>query len=154
MNIDSNQPANVQVNSKEVGVKLRSKKECFQFLVVDCQVYLPDDHACVTTYFLKQLCSGEKKCKFTSFIMKSLRHQEERALFNLLSAVWKHRCKRHARKGQVASRTYATSAWWARDPLAAASVACKCDLHNTRTDIQGLGGRPHQGAPRKVCKQE
>ena len=53
MNIDSNPIANEQVNSKEVEAKLRSKKECFQFLVVDCQTYLPDDHACVTTYFLK-----------------------------------------------------------------------------------------------------
>ena len=69
MNVDSNQPANILVNSKEVEAKLRSKKECFQFLVVDCQIYLPDDPACVTTYFLKQLCSGEKKRKFTSFIM-------------------------------------------------------------------------------------
>ena len=69
MNVDSNQPANILVNSKEVEAKLRSKKECFQFLVVDCQIYLPDDPACVTTYFLKQLISGEKKCKFTSFIM-------------------------------------------------------------------------------------
>ena len=58
MNIDSNPNANVQVNSKEVEAKLRSKKECFQFLVVDCQIYLPDDHACVTTYFLKQLING------------------------------------------------------------------------------------------------
>ena len=53
MNVDSNQPANILVNSKEVEAKLRSKKECFQFLVVDCQIYLPDDPACVTTYFLK-----------------------------------------------------------------------------------------------------
>ena len=53
MNVDSHPIANVQVNSNEVGAKLRSKKECFQFLVVDCQIYLPDDHACVTTYFLK-----------------------------------------------------------------------------------------------------
>ena len=53
MNVDSNPHGNVQVNSKEVEAKLRSKKECFQFLVVDCQIYLPDDHACVTTYFLK-----------------------------------------------------------------------------------------------------
>ena len=74
MNVDSNQPANILVNSKEVEAKLRSKKECFQFLVVDCQIYLPDDPACVTTYFLKQLISGEKKCKITSFIMQLLRH--------------------------------------------------------------------------------
>ena len=53
MNIDSNPNEKVTVNSKEVEAKLRSKKECFQFLVVDCQIYLPDDHACVTTYFLK-----------------------------------------------------------------------------------------------------
>ena len=69
MNVDSNQPANILVNSKEVEAKLRSKKECFQFLVVDCQIYLPDDPACVTTYFLKKLCSGEKKCKFILFII-------------------------------------------------------------------------------------
>ena len=87
MNVDSNQSITVSMNSKEVGAKFRSKKECFQFLVVDCQIYLPDDPACVTTYFLKQLCSGEKKCKFTSVIMKLLRHQEKRALLDLLSAV-------------------------------------------------------------------
>jgi hypothetical protein len=58
MNVDSNPNANVQVNSKEVEAKLRSKKECFQFLVVDVQTYLPDDPACVTTYFLKQLING------------------------------------------------------------------------------------------------
>ena len=74
MNVDSNQPANILVNSKEVEAKLRSKKECFQFLVVDCQIYLPDDPACVTTYFLKQLCSGEKKCKFTLFFKQLFRH--------------------------------------------------------------------------------
>ena len=74
MNVEPNPHENVFVNSKLVASKLRSKKECFQFLVVDCQVYLPDDPACVTTYFLKQLCSGEKKCKFTSIIMQLLRH--------------------------------------------------------------------------------
>ena len=61
MNVEPNPHENVFVNSKLVASKLRSKKECFQFLVVDCQVYLPDDPACVTTYFLKQLCKKTGK---------------------------------------------------------------------------------------------
>ena len=87
MNIDTNANQNVQVNSKAVESKLRSKKECFQFLVVDCQTYLPEDPACVTTYFLKQLIANKKKRKFRSVIIQILRHQGKRACLYLLSAV-------------------------------------------------------------------
>ena len=63
MNIDQNKNGNVQMNAKAVEAKLRSKKECFVFLNIDCKAYLPDDPDCVTTYFCKQLISGEKKRK-------------------------------------------------------------------------------------------
>ena len=45
--------------------KMRSKKECFKFLKHDCKTYLPEHHASVTTYFLKDLVSGNKKRKKT-----------------------------------------------------------------------------------------
>ena len=153
MNVDPNPPENVLINSKLVASKLRSKKECFQFLVVDCQIYLPDDHPCVTTYFLKQLCSGEKKCKYTPVIMQSLRHQEERTRFDILSPIWRTRRSWDARESQTASRAHAVSSWRAWDPLAAALVACECDIHKIRSAIQGLGGQSYLGSPRKVCQQ-
>ena len=74
MNVDTNQKGNVQVNAKAVEAKLRSKKECFVFLVLDCKTYLPSDPDCVTTYFLKQLISGEKKRKFIVSISQIHRH--------------------------------------------------------------------------------
>ena len=64
MNVDSNASTKVKVNAMAAGAKFRSKKECFQFLVIDCETYLPDDEACVTTYFLKQLINGQKKRKY------------------------------------------------------------------------------------------
>jgi hypothetical protein len=66
MNVDSNPIANVQVNAMTAGAKFRSKRECFQFLVIDCEAYLPDDPNCVTSYFLKQICNGQKKRKLPS----------------------------------------------------------------------------------------
>ena len=64
MNVEPNPGPKVQVNAMAAGAKFRSKKECFQFLVVDCETYLPDDPDCVTTYFLKQLVNGQKKRKY------------------------------------------------------------------------------------------
>ena len=46
MNVDSNASTKVKVNAMAAGAKFRSKKECFQFLVIDCETYLPDDEAC------------------------------------------------------------------------------------------------------------
>ena len=62
------------MNSKSVEAKLRSKKECFVFLVIDCKTYLPDDPDSLTTYFIKQLISGEKKRKFIVSISQIHRH--------------------------------------------------------------------------------
>ena len=52
------------MNARLAESKLRAKKECFQFLKVDCDTYLPDSSDCVTTYFLKDLICNKKKRKF------------------------------------------------------------------------------------------
>ena len=49
------------MNAKVAETKMRSKKECFMFLKHDCKTYLPHHEDCVTTYFLKDLMTGEKK---------------------------------------------------------------------------------------------
>ena len=63
MNVEPNPGAKTQVNALAAASRFRSKKEGFQFLVTDCETYLPDDHEGGTTYFLKQLITGEKKRK-------------------------------------------------------------------------------------------
>ena len=42
--------------------KFRSKNEVYQFLTIDVGAVLPQKE-CVTTYFLKDLVMGRKKCK-------------------------------------------------------------------------------------------
>ena len=73
--------ANIKISAAEFGAKYRSKRECYNFLSVDCGVYLPSygklssftriliyyNPNChfnldqVTIYFLKDLISGKKK---------------------------------------------------------------------------------------------
>ena len=96
MNVDPNQNGNVQVNSKAVEAKLRSKKECFVFLNIDCKAYLPDDPDCVTTYFCKQLISGEKKRKYIVSINRVHRHKEGTAPGDLLPTIRRNLCQRYA----------------------------------------------------------
>ena len=65
------QPAN-QVTTATFAAKFRSKrgkckllltlKEVFTFLTVDVKAYLPAMNT-VTIYFLKDLITGQKKCK-------------------------------------------------------------------------------------------
>lgn len=50
------------ITAAEFSAKYRSKKEVFVFLTVDCRAYI-FDASNVTIYFLKDLCSGKKKCK-------------------------------------------------------------------------------------------
>ena len=54
------QQARVTVSAVAFAAKYRSKRECYNFLAVDANVYLPA-YEQVTIYFLKDLVSGVKK---------------------------------------------------------------------------------------------
>ena len=56
------QRAPVPVNAALVAAKYRSKPECYSFLTVKVKAYLPSCDT-VTIYFLRDLISGNSKCK-------------------------------------------------------------------------------------------
>jgi hypothetical protein len=49
-----------KVNVNELSSKMKSKKELYNFLLQDCQAYLPPLHS-TNVYFLKQIMKGEKE---------------------------------------------------------------------------------------------
>ena len=58
-----NQIQQEKVNVQSFQAKYKSKRECYNFLAVDVGVYLPA-YETVTIYFLKDIISGTKKCKY------------------------------------------------------------------------------------------
>ena len=53
----------VAITSQELQAKFRSKKEIGVFLSVSCKAFLaPID--CISSYFLRDLLSGKKSCKY------------------------------------------------------------------------------------------
>lgn len=54
---------NPTILAKSFESKFRSKKDIYLLLTVDAQAYLPSNDD-VTIYFLKDIVSGTKKCKF------------------------------------------------------------------------------------------
>ena len=52
-----------RISTATFSAKFRSKSEVFQFLTIDVGAVLPPKE-CVTTYFLKDLVMGRKKCKY------------------------------------------------------------------------------------------
>ena len=57
------QPAVAQnITAKAFSAKFRTKRECYHFLTLDCKAYLPHEST-VTIYYLKDLISGDKRCK-------------------------------------------------------------------------------------------
>ena len=58
-----NQPAKVRITTNEFSAKFRSKSEVYALLSIDVGAYLAPPE-CVTIYFLKDLVSGKKKCKY------------------------------------------------------------------------------------------
>ena len=52
----------VKISAKEFGSKYKSKYEVYRFLTVDAHCYL-SPYQTVSIYFLKDICSGAKKCK-------------------------------------------------------------------------------------------
>ena len=57
------QAAKVSITTKEFSAKFRSKTEVYAFLSIDVEAYLPQSE-CVNIYFLKDLVTGKKKCKY------------------------------------------------------------------------------------------
>ena len=66
MHPDGRQPGqqrnSVSILAREFAAKFSTKRECFNFLTLDCDAYLPHFDT-VTIYFLKDLISGKRKCK-------------------------------------------------------------------------------------------
>ena len=60
--------ANVNISAKEFEAKYKSKREIYTFLTVDAGAYLPP-YDTVTIYFLKDVISGERKCKYPLFVL-------------------------------------------------------------------------------------
>ena len=56
-------PLRTEITTKEFSSKYESKREVYHFVAVDCGFYVPE-YDCVTIYFLKDIMTGEKKCKF------------------------------------------------------------------------------------------
>ena len=55
--------ANQRITAAAFAAKYKSKRECYTFLAVDVQAYLPA-YDTITVYFLKDLVSGAKKSKY------------------------------------------------------------------------------------------
>ena len=56
------------VNVAAFSSKFRTKREIFTFLAVDGEAYLPPFEP-VTVYFLKDIIQGQKKCKYSYFVL-------------------------------------------------------------------------------------
>ncbi len=52
-----------RVSISELTSKMKSKKELYNFLLQDCQAYLPPMHS-TNVYFLKQIMKAEKEVRF------------------------------------------------------------------------------------------
>ena len=68
--MEGSQIPNVQHQAITVAAfaaKYRSKREVYTFLTIDVKCYLPAPHT-LTIYFLKDIITGAKKCKFDSLL--------------------------------------------------------------------------------------
>ena len=64
--INSMADQNAKITAATFASKFNSKREVYMFLTVECTAYLPSVDS-VSIYFLKDLVSGTKKCKFPSY---------------------------------------------------------------------------------------
>ena len=55
-----------QISLAEFSKKYRTKKEVWQFVAMEMDVYCPEYEQC-TTYFLADLACGVKHCKYHAF---------------------------------------------------------------------------------------
>ena len=59
------------VNVNQLNAKMKSKKELYNFLLQDCQAYLPPMDV-TNVYFLKQVMRGWQGGRFSSKLTKTL----------------------------------------------------------------------------------
>ena len=62
---DQTTEAPAEVNINQLAGAFRTKKELYNFLVFDSEIYLPKIHS-TNTFFYKQILKGEKKVRRTS----------------------------------------------------------------------------------------
>lgn len=62
----AHQPKAIKILTKDFATKFRTKGEVYRFLDNDVDAYLPPQE-CVTIYFLKDLMTGKRKCKYSIF---------------------------------------------------------------------------------------
>ena len=55
-----------KMNVGDIKAKFKTKKDVYTFLVLECDVYLPDERHC-TIFWLKDLLAG--KCKVCTFLL-------------------------------------------------------------------------------------
>ena len=60
--MELSEPNKVKITVAEVAAKFRTKSEIYQFTSLDCRAYMPPAD-CVTIYYLKDLISGDRRCK-------------------------------------------------------------------------------------------
>ena len=61
------------VNVNQLSAKMKSKKELYNFLLQDCQAYLPPMDS-TNVYFLKQIMRGAKEVRIFSRLLYALVH--------------------------------------------------------------------------------
>ena len=86
--INGNINAPTKVLASAFAAKYSSKRECFNFLSVDCKAYLCS-HDTLTVYFLRDLISGKKKCKLLSIntFVNTCRYKVHKCILPFLSVV-------------------------------------------------------------------
>ena len=52
----------IKINAKAFAAKFKSKKECWNFLAIEANAFLPPYNNC-TIYHMKELIAGRKKSK-------------------------------------------------------------------------------------------
>lgn len=111
-----------KVLSKEFSAKFRTKGEVYRFLDNDVDAYLP--HAdCVTIYFLKDIMTGKRKCKFTCGSNSRLQSSKRKT----------------SKLFQSRSMTASASKGFSREEGRAISSSCICPKSATWTVFQGHG---------------
>ena len=77
----------VQIKAAQFAAKFKSKREVNQFLIVNARAYLCAED-CLNIYFLKDLVSGKKKCKYPkTTLLKPFSHKERDSQIPFVSFV-------------------------------------------------------------------
>lgn len=77
------------VNVQSFQAKYNSKRECYNFLAWEVKAYLPA-YETVTIYFLKDVISGRKKCKYGCMASHFLSHEQFIFSYSILTHPSQH----------------------------------------------------------------